>query len=51
MGIGGLLPLLKEIQKPCHVKEWAGKRVAVDSYVSSSIETHVHPRLRMMRAC
>lgn len=34
MGIGGLLPLLKEVQKACHVKEWAGKRVAVDSYVS-----------------
>lgn len=36
MGIGGLLPLLKEVQKACHVKEWAGKRVAVDSYVSRS---------------
>ncbi|GAA6007840.1 hypothetical protein JCM10207_004895 [Rhodosporidiobolus poonsookiae] len=33
MGIGGLLPLLKEIQKPCHVKDWAGKTVAVDAYV------------------
>ncbi|BGP55305.1 hypothetical protein JCM8202_000618 [Rhodotorula sphaerocarpa] len=33
MGIGGLLPLLKEIQRPCHVKEWKGKRVAVDGYV------------------
>ncbi|GAA5981827.1 hypothetical protein JCM10908_004624 [Rhodotorula pacifica] len=33
MGIGGLLPLLKEVQKACHVKDWAGKRVAVDSYV------------------
>ncbi|BGP15941.1 hypothetical protein JCM10213_003628 [Rhodosporidiobolus nylandii] len=33
MGIGGLLPLLKEIQKPCHVREWAGKTVAVDAYV------------------
>lgn len=34
MGIGGLLPLLKEVQKSCHVRDWAGKRVAVDSYVS-----------------
>ncbi|GAA5970771.1 hypothetical protein JCM11641_004449 [Rhodosporidiobolus odoratus] len=33
MGIGGLLPLLKEIQKPCHVRDWAGKTVAIDAYV------------------
>ncbi|BGP24345.1 hypothetical protein JCM10295v2_003255 [Rhodotorula toruloides] len=32
MGISGLLPLLNEIQKPSHVKEWSGKRVAVDAY-------------------
>lgn len=35
MGIGGLLPLLKEIQKPSHVREWKGKTVAVDGYVRS----------------
>jgi len=34
MGIGGLLPLLKEIQHAAHVREWAGKTVAVDGYVS-----------------
>ncbi|GAA5903716.1 hypothetical protein JCM8208_006557 [Rhodotorula glutinis] len=33
MGIGGLLPLLKEIQHTAHVREWAGKTVAVDGYV------------------
>ncbi|GAA5870233.1 hypothetical protein JCM3774_004616 [Rhodotorula dairenensis] len=33
MGICGLLPLLKEVQKACHLRDWAGKRVAVDSYV------------------
>lgn len=33
MGIGGLLPLLKEIQQPAHVRDWAGKTVAVDGYV------------------
>ncbi|KPV75254.1 uncharacterized protein RHOBADRAFT_53255 [Rhodotorula graminis WP1] len=33
MGIGGLLPLLKEIQHTAHVREWAGKTVAVDAYV------------------
>ncbi|GAA5825534.1 hypothetical protein JCM11251_000275 [Rhodosporidiobolus azoricus] len=33
MGIGGLLPLLKEIQKTAHVMDWKGKTVAVDSYV------------------
>ncbi|GAA6027562.1 hypothetical protein JCM8097_007924 [Rhodosporidiobolus ruineniae] len=33
MGIGGLLPLLKEIQKPTHAREWAGKTLAVDAYV------------------
>ncbi|GAA5849498.1 hypothetical protein JCM8547_000473 [Rhodosporidiobolus lusitaniae] len=33
MGIGGLLPLLKEIQNPSHVRDWKGKTVAVDGYV------------------
>ncbi|BGO99453.1 hypothetical protein NBRC10513v2_003550 [Rhodotorula toruloides] len=33
MGISGLLPLLSEMQKPSHVKEWKGKTVAVDAYV------------------
>ncbi|GAA5928369.1 uncharacterized protein JCM15063_003860 [Sporobolomyces koalae] len=33
MGISGLLPLLKEIAKPCHVKEWKDKTLAVDAYV------------------
>ncbi|GAA5924300.1 hypothetical protein JCM1841_001355 [Sporobolomyces salmonicolor] len=33
MGISGLLPLLKEIATPTHVKEWSGKTLAVDAYV------------------
>ena len=33
MGIQGLLPMLKEIQRPIHVKEWKGKTLAVDAYV------------------
>ncbi|GAA5997792.1 uncharacterized protein JCM10292_006818 [Rhodotorula paludigena] len=33
MGIGGLLPLLKEIQRPARIEEWKGKTVAVDAYV------------------
>ncbi|KAF8472832.1 PIN domain-like protein [Kalaharituber pfeilii] len=32
MGISGLLPALKSIQKERHIKHWAGKTVAVDGY-------------------
>eukprot|EP00897_Mesotaenium_endlicherianum_P003304 jgi/Mesen1/3000/ME000177S02267 len=32
MGISGLLPALKSITKKVHVQEYAGKRVAVDTY-------------------
>lgn len=40
MGIQGLLPLLKEISTPIHIKQWKGKTVAVDAYVG-----HLFPRL------
>jgi exonuclease-1 len=33
MGISGLLPLLKSIQKPVHISALAGQCVAVDAYV------------------
>jgi exonuclease-1 len=33
MGISGLLPLLKSIQRPRHLSEFAGQTVAVDAYV------------------
>ncbi|KAK9355672.1 hypothetical protein V1523DRAFT_404310 [Lipomyces doorenjongii] len=33
MGISGLLPILKSIQQPAHVKEFAGQVIAVDAYV------------------
>lgn len=33
MGIQGLLPMLKEIQRPIHIKEWKGRTLAVDAYV------------------
>ncbi|KAJ3089164.1 Rad2 nuclease [Quaeritorhiza haematococci] len=33
MGIAGLLPLLKDLHKPTHIKQFAGQRVAVDAYV------------------
>ncbi|KIJ54683.1 hypothetical protein M422DRAFT_58127 [Sphaerobolus stellatus SS14] len=33
MGISGLLPLLKSVQKPIHLSELAGKVIAVDGYV------------------
>lgn len=33
MGISGLLPLLKSVSNPIHIKEWKGKTVAVDAYV------------------
>ncbi|KAJ9620991.1 Rad2 nuclease [Taxawa tesnikishii (nom. ined.)] len=32
MGISGLLPLLKSIQKPCNLKEFAGQTIGVDAY-------------------
>ncbi|KAL8653648.1 MAG: hypothetical protein Q9210_001963 [Variospora velana] len=32
MGISGLLPLLKSIHKPCHVKKFAGQTIGVDAY-------------------
>lgn len=33
MGIKGLLPLLKSIQRPVHVKSYSGKKIGVDAYV------------------
>jgi exonuclease-1 len=33
MGISGLLPLIKESLVPKHLKDYAGKRIAVDAYV------------------
>ena len=33
MGIQGLLPLLSQIHKPIHIKEWKGKKIAIDAYV------------------
>ncbi|KAI9593067.1 putative exonuclease [Syncephalis fuscata] len=33
MGISGLLPLLKSIQKPVHISALAGQCVAIDAYV------------------
>ncbi|KAJ2486799.1 Rad2 nuclease [Coemansia sp. RSA 2320] len=33
MGISGLIPLLREAQRPGHVKEFAGQTVGVDSYI------------------
>jgi hypothetical protein len=32
MGIKGLLPLLKPVTKDIHIKQFAGKRVAVDGH-------------------
>ncbi|CAG8974736.1 hypothetical protein HYALB_00000347 [Hymenoscyphus albidus] len=32
MGINGLLPLLKSIQKPCSLKKFEGKTLGVDAY-------------------
>ncbi|KAL8492006.1 hypothetical protein ACS0TY_018242 [Phlomoides rotata] len=32
MGIDGLLPLLKSIMKPIHIKELEGRIIAIDSY-------------------
>ncbi|KAK7509002.1 exonuclease [Phyllosticta citriasiana] len=32
MGISGLLPLLKSIQKPSHLRDFAGKTIGVDAY-------------------
>ncbi|KAF2758177.1 hypothetical protein EJ05DRAFT_500695 [Pseudovirgaria hyperparasitica] len=32
MGITGLLPLLKSIQKPCHIRKFAGHVVGIDAY-------------------
>ncbi|KAE8250947.1 hypothetical protein A4X13_0g4231 [Tilletia indica] len=33
MGIQGLLPLLKDIHNPTHVKEYKGKTIGIDAYV------------------
>jgi exonuclease-1 len=33
MGIQGLLPLLKSIERPVHLKDYAGYTLAVDGYV------------------
>lgn len=32
MGVSGLFPLLKSIQKPSELKKYAGKTLAVDAY-------------------
>ncbi|KAI9735984.1 MAG: Rad2 nuclease [Cirrosporium novae-zelandiae] len=32
MGISGLLPLLKSIQKPCNLKKFAGLTIGIDAY-------------------
>ena len=32
MGVVGLLPLLKSIQRPSELKKYAGKTLAVDAY-------------------
>ncbi|KAH0562091.1 hypothetical protein GP486_003207 [Trichoglossum hirsutum] len=32
MGISGLLPLLKSIQKPCNLKRFSGQTIGVDAY-------------------
>jgi hypothetical protein len=32
MGIQGLLPALKSIMTPGHIRDYAGKRAAVDTY-------------------
>ncbi|CAI6338976.1 unnamed protein product [Periconia digitata] len=32
MGISGLLPLLKSVQKPCSLKKFEGKTIGVDAY-------------------
>ncbi|KAJ4365532.1 Rad2 nuclease [Neocucurbitaria cava] len=32
MGITGLLPLLKSVQKPCSLKKFAGQTIGVDAY-------------------
>ncbi|KAL9095481.1 MAG: hypothetical protein Q9165_002352 [Trypethelium subeluteriae] len=32
MGISGLLPLLKSIQKPCQLKKFSGQTIGVDAY-------------------
>jgi exonuclease 1 len=33
MGISGLLPLLKSIQRPTELKKFAGETLAVDAYI------------------
>src|SRR5690554_5550306 len=33
MGIQGLLPLLRSIEKPVHLKDYAGQTLAIDGYV------------------
>ncbi|KNZ62204.1 uncharacterized protein VP01_12g5 [Puccinia sorghi] len=33
MGIQGLLPFLKSIQRDSHIRNWAGKTLAIDGYV------------------
>jgi exonuclease-1 len=32
MGIQGLLPTLKSVMTPRHVRDYAGKRAAIDTY-------------------
>lgn len=33
MGIAGLLPMLRDIQRPRHIKDYAGQCLGVDAYV------------------
>lgn len=32
MGVSGLLNALKSIQRPCHLRDFSGKTLAVDAY-------------------
>lgn len=32
MGVSGLLPALRDVTQPVHVREYSGRSVAVDAY-------------------
>lgn len=49
MGIQGLLPILKEITTQTHIREWAGKTLAVDAYASSLPPIPPRPKLTSAR--
>jgi hypothetical protein len=40
MGISGLLPALKSIIEPQHVRKYAGQKVAVDTVLRSPAPAH-----------